>query len=243
MTQIEEITNFYKDAFQALNKNKPTPEINVRFYPYIGINHTIRVRDGKIFVRLAELCQNAPSDAQKSLAYILVGKILRKKIPDSVKNVYKNFAKTAEMREKAIENKRKLGHKKITSANGETYDLNKIFESLNLLYFENSIPKPVLSWSQKRTYRILGHYDSAHETIIVSKSLDDKNVPQFVAEYVLFHEMLHIFHPTEHRNGRRCMHTAKFKRDEKKFAYFEEAENWIERNIKNLKRKAKKKKI
>ena len=242
MIKTEEITGFYEEAFQALNKNKPTPEINVRFYPYIGINHTIRVRDGKVFVRLAELCRNAPSDAQESLAYILVGKILRKKIPDSVKNVYKNYAKTAEMREKAIENKRKLGHKKITSAKGKTYDLNKIFESLNLLYFKNSILKPVLSWSQKRTYRILGHYDSTHETIIISKSLDDKNVPQFVAEYVLFHEMLHIFHPTEHRNGRRCMHTTKFKRDEKKFAYFEDAENWIARNIKTLKRNAKRKK-
>lgn len=241
MIQTEEITNFYKEAFQTLNKKQPIPEISVRFYPYVGINHTIRVRDGKVFVRLAELCRNAPLKVQKSLAYILIGKLLRKKIPAPVKDVYKNFVKTEEMREKAVENKRKHGHKKITRAKGETYDLNKIFESLNLLYFKNSIPKPVLSWSQKRTYRILGHYDSTHETIIISKSLDDEKVPQFVAEYVLFHEMLHIFHPTEHRNGRRCMHTQKFRRDERKFAYFEDAENWIEQNLQNLKRKAKKK--
>ena len=220
MPQIQEITSFYKEAFQHLSQNKITPEINVRFYPYIGINHTIRIRDGKVFVRLAELCRNAPAEAQKSLAYILVGKLLRKKIPARVTNVYKNFVKTAEMREKAVENKRKYGHKKITSARGETYDLDKIFESLNLLYFKNSIPKPVLSWSQKRTYRILGHYDSTHETIIVSKSLDDEKVPQFVAEYVLFHEMLHIFHPTEHRNGRRCMHTREISARREKIRVF-----------------------
>lgn len=243
MIQTEKIKSFYEEAFQTLSKNQPIPEISVRFYPYIGINHTIRVRDGKVFVRLAELCQNAPAEVQKSLAYILTGKLLRKNIPASVKDVYKNFVKTTEVREKAFENKRKLGHKKITSAKGETYDLDKIFESLNLLYFKNSIPKPILSWSQKRTYRILGHYDSAHEAIVISKSLDDKKVPQFVAEYVLFHEMLHIFHPTEHRNGRRCMHTRKFKRDERKFAYFQDAESWIEQNVQNLKRKAKRKKI
>ncbi len=61
-----------------------------------------------------------------------------------------------------------------------------------------------------------------------------------MVEFVIFHEMLHVFYPTEHRNGRLYNHTARFRRDEKKFAYFEEAESWIERNVKNLKRQAKK---
>ncbi|HXH70477.1 MAG TPA: hypothetical protein VNI60_09125, partial [Pyrinomonadaceae bacterium] len=65
-------------------------------------------------------------------------------------------------------------------------------------------------------------------------------VPKFVVEFVVFHEMLHIFHPTTLRNGRRYNHTAQFRHDERKFAYFEEAENWIKRNVKNLKRRAKK---
>ena len=57
----------------------------------------------------------------------------------------------------------------------------------------------------------------------------------------LFHEMLHIAHPTQHINGRRYNHTAAFKRDERKFAYYEEAERWIERNVRRLKKEAKRK--
>ena len=52
--------------------------------------------------------------------------------------------------------------------------------------------------------------------------------------------MLHIAHPTKHVNGRRYNHTAAFKRDERKFAQFEEAERWIEQNVRKLKKEARK---
>ncbi|HEY0460325.1 MAG TPA: SprT-like domain-containing protein [Pyrinomonadaceae bacterium] len=240
MTEIlNEIKTFYEEAFHAFDPKRHTPEIEVRFYPYIGINHTIRVRGGKVFVRIAEICREMPLNAQKALAYILVAKLLRKKVPPPARTIYSNFIKTQEIREKAVENKRRRGRKIITSAEGEFYDLDEIFDALNQTYFRNSLAKPVLSWSSRKTYRILGHHDSAHETVIVSKSLDDRKVPKFVVEYVVFHEMLHIFHPTEHRNGRRFNHTPAFRRNERKFQYFEEAESWIERNVKHLKRRAK----
>lgn len=236
--KLEQIKKFYEEAFQTLNGNRPTPEIEVRFYPYIGINHTIRVRGGKVFVRLAELSESAAPEIQQALAFILVGKLLRKKILSQTVERYREFVKTQEIQARAAANKRAKGRKIVTSPAGENYDLEKIFHKLNLIYFQNSVAKPTLSWSARKTYRILGHHDATHETIVISKSLDDKKVPKFVVEFVVFHEMLHVFHPTTHRNGRRYNHTAQFRRDEKKFAYFEEAESWIERNAKNLKRQA-----
>ena len=239
--QLEQIKYFYEEAFQIYDGKRPIPDIEVRFYPYIGINHTIRVRDGKIFVRIAEICRAMPPNAQKALAYILVAKLLRKKVSPEAREIYSNFIKTQEIRALATENKRARGRKIISSANGDFYNLDEMFVRLNGNYFQDKLPKPVLSWSARKTYRILGHHDSTHKTVIISKSLDDKKVPKYVVEYVLFHEMLHIFHPTEHRGGRRFNHTPQFRRNERKYAYFEEAENWIERNVKNLKRNAKRK--
>ena len=238
---LSEIKNLYEEAFQTFDAKRPTPEIEVRFYPYIGINHTIRVRSGKVFVRIAEICREMPVNEQKALAFILVAKLLRKKVPPRAREIYSAFIKRQEIRERATENKKARGRKIITSAKGEFYNLNEIFDALNQTYFKNSLQKPVLSWSSRKTYRILGHHDSTHETVIISRSLDDKKVPKFVVEYVIFHEMLHIFHPTEHRNGRRFNHTPAFKRNERKFRHFEEADAWIERNVKHLKRKAKNK--
>lgn len=236
------LEKFYEEAFQTLDAKHGTPEIEVRFYPYIGINHTIRLRGGKIFVRLAEICEDAPLNAQKALAFILVAKLLRKKVPPLAAQIYQSFVKSGEMQQKAIENKRARGRKIITSSKGNVYDLDEIFRRLNQTYFGDSIEKPTLSWSARKTYRILGHHDSTHRTIIISRSLDDVKIPNYVVEFVVFHEMLHILHPTTLRSGRRYNHTPQFRRDEKKFIHFREAEDWIERNAGKLKRRAKAKK-
>lgn len=239
MCDLEQIKEFYKQAFKYFDPEAEPPQINAEFYAYVGVNHTIRVRNGEVFVRLAELCQDAPPNFHKAMAFILVGKLRQKKIPLEALKIYRAFVKSSELQSKAHENKRQKGRKFISTFEGEVYDLKEIFDRLNNLYFQNSIQKPTLTWSQKKTFRILGHHDAAHETIVVSKSLDDRRVPPFVVDFVVFHEMLHIFHPTVYRNNRRYNHTPQFRADERKFVHFEDAEVWIEQNANNLKRKAK----
>lgn len=238
--KLELVRELYKEAFQKFDPKGRAPMIDVRYYPYIGINHTIRVRDGGVFVRISELCREMPLAAHKGLAYILVGKLLRKRIPAEAADVYSRYIRSAEVRESATENKRARGRKVVTTSKGEIYDLDAIFDSLNSIYFRSSLPKPVLTWSAGKTYRILGHHDSTHETVVISRSLDSLSVPKYVVEYVVFHEMLHVAHPTVHHNGRRYNHTPTFRRDERKFPHYEQAERWIERNVGKLKRNAKK---
>ncbi|HEX3101711.1 MAG TPA: SprT-like domain-containing protein [Pyrinomonadaceae bacterium] len=238
--EIEDIRALYEEAFRWYDAKRKVPEIEVSFYPYVGINHTIRIRDSRIFVRIGDLCREMPLASHKGLAYILTGKLLRKKIPPGAREIYSKFAKATEVREKAADNKRTKGRKVVTTSKGAVYDLDEIFASLNAEYFGRSIPKPALTWSAKKTYRILGHHDATHDHIAISISLDTPETPRYVVEYVVYHEMLHIHHPTKHVNGRRYNHTAAFKRDEQKFAYYEEAERWVERNVRRLKNEAKK---
>lgn len=237
----ETIGKYYKQAFEIFDKHRQPPEIEVSFYPYVGINHTIRVRNGHVFVRIAEICRDLPASAQRELAMILVAKLYRRRVPTAARDVYAAAVSTDEYRVRAVANKRKHGRKVVTTAKGEVYNLEKIFDSLNMGYFGGSLPKPTLTWSVRKTYRILGHHDSTHKTIVVSKSLDSAKVPKFVVEFIVFHEMLHIHHPAKIVNGRRYHHTPAFRRNEQKFRYYEEAEAWIERNVKKLKREAKKK--
>lgn len=235
----EEIAEFYREAFEKLDNKRLSPEIEVSFYSYIGINHTIRMRSGKVFVRISEMFRSASAEVQKSLAFILVAKLLRKKIPPASELAYREFSKSRDIQELALENKRSRGRKIITSSKGDFYDLEEIFARLNKIYFNNHLAKPILSWSARKTFRRLGHHDTIHRTIIISKSLDNRKVPKFVVEFVVFHEMLHIYHPAEKQNGRHFYHTPAFRRDEKKFKYFKEAESWIEQNVRLLKRRAK----
>jgi hypothetical protein len=190
-------------------------------------------------VRIGEICGDMPLPCHRGLAYVLVGKLLRKRIPAGARDVYAAYSKSDAVRERAAERKRTRGRKVVTSAKGSVYDLDEIFDEVNRQYFAGSIPRPVLTWSARKTYRILGHHDATHEHVAISRSLDSRDVPRYIVEYVVFHEMLHIAHPTRHVNGRRYNHTPAFRRDERKFVHYEAAERWIEQNVRRLKRAAK----
>ncbi len=238
---ISQINDLYAEAFRWYDPKRPVPPLHITFYPYIGINHTIRIRNAEVFIRIGSICEEMPIVSHKGLAYILVGKLLRKRIPNGAREVYSAYIKSDSIRLKASASKRASGRKVFTTSKGAVYDLDEIFADLNAGYFNNAIPKPALTWSARKTYRILGHHDATHEHIAISTSLDSPNVPKYVVEYVVFHEMLHVRHPTKHINGRRYNHTQAFKKDEQKFAYFKEAEKWIERNVRKFKKEAKRK--
>jgi hypothetical protein len=224
------IKNFYQSAFEKLDRQKRrSPEVSVEFYPYVGLRHTIRIREGTVFVRLSDLSKQAAPAIHEALAFVLVSKLLRRPAPETYSQIYRNYAAEPEIGERA-NNSRKLRGRKITTApRGAVYDLEEIFRQINKTYFQNRLKQPVLSWSQTRTRRVFGHQDAVHDTIIISRTLDDRRVPEFVVEFVLYHELLHVVHPTRIVNGKRRIHSAAFRRDERKFFRFEEAEKWLEK--------------
>ena len=77
--------------------------------------------------------------------------------------------------------------------------------------------------------RSLGHYDAAHNTIVVSRVFDRPSSPRYAIEYLLYHEMLHLRHPVKMRGLRRCVHSREFKADESKFPQLREALAFLKR--------------
>ena len=222
------LSKLFSEAFRQLGGNGSRLEIEVRFYPYAGINHKIRLRSGRVYVRLSDIFENAPADVHRALAFILVAKLLSKRTPEIHERVYRAYAYSPQVLRALDLARRERGRKIVSSARGRVYDLDKMFQRLNRRYFEESLEKPVLTWSQRRTRRILGHHDAAHDTIVISKTLDDKDVPSWLVEYVLYHEMLHIKHPARLIKGRRYYHTNAFRAEEHRFPYYEEAQRWLE---------------
>lgn len=238
-SRLDQIRELYAEAFRRYAPKSPIPPIHITFYPYVGINHTIRLRNSEIFVRIGDICSDMPMLSQKGLAYILVGKLLRKKIIDGAEEIYSAYIKSDHIQKKAAQDKRARGRKVVTTSKGNVYDLEEIFSDVNKRYFGDMMPRPVLTWSSQKTYHILGHHDATHNQITISQSLDSPETPRYIVEYVMFHEMLHIAHPAKNINGRRYHHTAEFKRDEKRFAFYEKAESWIQRNVNRLRKEVK----
>ena len=123
--------------------------------------------------------------------------------------------------------RRQRGVKRLSSYRGQFHDLLSLFKKINETYFENKIEIRHLSWSQKPTRTTLGHFDAAHETIIVNRRLDNPRVPQYVLSYVIYHEMLHVLMGEElTENGRRIHHN-RFRKAEREFEEYSEAKAFI----------------
>jgi hypothetical protein len=225
---MNDVKKLFLDAFHHLGRNRGIPVIDVRFYPYAGLRHTIRVRSGQVYVRLSDLIKDCPPEVMRSLAFVLVARLLGKKVPAVHERVYRDYTLTPDVMRSSDIARRHRGRKMISSAQGSAYDLEKMFSKLNRRYFDSSLEKPTLTWSQRKTRSILGHHDRVYETITISKSLDSAQVPDWFVEFILYHEMLHIKHAARMINGRRYYHTSAFRQDERRFARYEEAQRWLE---------------
>jgi hypothetical protein len=62
---------------------------------------------------------------------------------------------------------------------------------------------------------------------VLSKILDRTEVARIAVEYVMFHEMLHLRYPVEHKGARRCVHTPEFKLAEQQFEGLKEAKDLL----------------
>ncbi len=131
-------------------------------------------------------------------------------------------------------------HLKKSLSKGVYHDLEKIFEELNIKYFDNAINARI-TWgkfgpSTKRRRSIkLGSYCSREKKIVIHPALDRASVPKLCVERVLHHEMLHQKFPvTQSRSGRRCIHHATFKAAEKEFEDGQLADTWFKDNLGQL---------
>jgi predicted metal-dependent hydrolase len=112
---------------------------------------------------------------------------------------------------------------------GRHFDLEKLFEELNARYFDGKLRRPHIGWSNRSWRRQFGCYDPGPNHILLNRRMDRPGVPQFAVEYVLFHEMLHVKHPTRRSGCSLVSHSREFREEEKRFAEFERARQVLDR--------------
>ena len=231
---FETVEEIYARVFRALKPRTALPRVSVRFRKYANANSRISLANGNLLVDISDLLKDAPAPIQEALALILLSKLFRL-IPDqSAVARYRHYLHRADIRQMLQAAKGARGRKTIRPPQGEVYDLCKLFEDLNLQYFDGAMPLPQLGWSSKGSRTTLGHYDPSHHIIVLTRLLDSPEASELVVKYVLFHEMLHLKFPAEYRAGRRCVHTKEFKKAEKKFKHFEEAKRELRRFVESL---------
>jgi predicted metal-dependent hydrolase len=225
----EKLLAIFEESYRELRPRAPAPQLQVEFFPFANVNNTIRLRDGRLLVRLSDLLEGAPEAVLRAIAHILLAKMYRKPIAAAQAIRYRRYVSSHEIANKANQVRQLRGWKKLQTPRGHVYHLEEIFEDLNRRFFYGLMARPLLSWSQQRARNSLGHYDPAHNTIVVSRIFDHPLVPRYAVEYLLYHEMLHLKHPVKLRGNRRCVHSPEFQAEERLFPELEQAKTFLKR--------------
>ena len=225
----EGLLEIFQDSYRELRPASALPEVKIEFFAFANVNNTIRLREGRLLVRLSDLLEGAPETVLRAIAHILLAKMYRKPIDRAHAVRYRKYVASHEIVRKAHLVRQMRGRKRLRAPQGHLYNLDEIFEDLNARFFHGLLARPRMSWSQTRTRRILGHYDPAHNAIIISRIFDHFGVPRYAVEYIVYHEMLHLKHPVKLRGSRRCVHSAEFQAEEKLFPRLADANAFLKR--------------
>ncbi|HYL93044.1 MAG TPA: M48 family peptidase [Alphaproteobacteria bacterium] len=227
------LASLFEKVYHELFPEASLLEVDIRFFPFTSLNNTIRLREGRILVRLSDLLEGAPRPVLHAILHILLAKLFRRTIDARYLVRYRKFAANQALSVRIHQVRHIRGRKTIHGADGSHYHLERIFDDLNQRFFHGLMARPPMSWSRNHARRNLGHYDPAHNTIVVSRILDHASVPRYAVEYLVYHEMLHLRHPVRLQGDRRCVHSAAFRAEEKLFPQLAEAKKYLRNHLRS----------
>lgn len=227
LPQPESTEQIFQRVYAEISRSGEAPPVRLQVRPYVATVGKLRLAGGVLELRLSQTIASAPATVREALAWILISRLFRAAPPGHWVRHYRQYMNRKEVRRLHQAVRATRSRKYISGPQGRVYNLAEIFASLRDRYFGPLMPAPQLGWSRRPSRTLLGHYDHAHNAIILSSWLDRPEVPRYVVEYVMYHEMLHMKHPVEHRRHRRSVHPPAFREDEKRFERLAEARAWL----------------
>jgi len=205
------------------------PRFRVEFYPYSSLVLTIRRREDAVWVRLSDLLLRAPLNVLEAAAALLLSRVYRRRAPAALTAPYLEYARSDRTRARINHMRGRRIRPGAAGPQGRHFDLEKLFEELNARYFDGKLQRPHIGWSSRSWRRQFGCYDPGPNHILLNRRMDRPGVPRFAVEYVLFHEMLHVKHPTRRSGCSLVSHSREFREEEKRFAEFAKARRVLDR--------------
>jgi hypothetical protein len=205
------------------------PRFRVEFYPYASLVLTIRRREDAVYVRFSDLLRRAPLAVFEGAAALLLARVYRRKAPRNLVEPYLDYARSDRTRRRISRMRHGRVRLASTGPQGRHFDLERIFDQLNEQYFGGELARPHIGWSARSWRRQFGCYDPGPNQILLNRRMDDPRVPLVAVAYVLFHEMLHVKHPTRRSGCTLLSHSPEFRAEEKLFPEFERAREILDR--------------
>jgi hypothetical protein len=112
------------------------------------------------------------------------------------------------------------------TSEGDTRNLEESVDRLEEMGLVKRDPSIYLTWTKEPNVRKVGYCSVLMKVIVISKTFDTEMIPDFVLDYVVYHEYVHHiigFDPLGRKHGQN------FQELEDRFTRKDEAESWLRR--------------
>lgn len=212
-------------AFLEVGRRFGFDEVEASYYPFKEFKTTWQRVGTNASFKVTDYLKGAEEAVLQDFAGCLFTRIQRQRREVYTSKV-RDFLRSEEFvrlnQEKYLKRSRNL----TLSSFGTTYDLEVLLNSLRRKSLVQNGEGTFLSWTDRPNRFRMGYCSVLMRVVAISSALDSTVVPDFVAEYVLYHEMLHLDTGTD---SLRSYHDAEFKRRERLYPRWREAENWLKK--------------
>ncbi len=231
-----------RDLLARLERRRPGRFRSVTLTDNRSTIVSARERPSGLEVRIHRCFAEAPPAAVDAVADFLLGRkrgARRREALAAIREHFRRQAATPGLTgPRAPEARRR---RLVLRPVGRALDLRQVRDALNERFFGGELAVRI-TWGRAPSRRRrrcgysvrLGTYSERDNLVRVHRCLDRADVPRYVVEAVVYHEMLHAAVPPVVENGRRRIHTPEFRRRERLFRRHDRAERWLERHLPRL---------
>ena len=204
------------------------------------------VAGGRVAVRIHRCFTEASEETLGCVAAFVLDRVRGAKRREALAAIRRHFERhrPASSSHPSAQAKPRQVRQIVSQPVGRYVDLRQIRDDLNQRFFAGEIEVEI-TWGRapaarrrrrRRGFSIrLGSYSAEQRLVRIHRALNRRDVPRYVIESIVYHEMLHAAIPALGGRGRkRRLHTPEFRRRERLYPHHERAQRWIDKNLARL---------
>lgn len=212
------------EVFQSAGRKHGYEDIAAEFAPFKEFKSVWRRWGTKIRFQISDYMEGAGQEVLEDFAGSLYKRIAKKGSADLYTPRLRSWLGSGAFISRSqplyLERSRNLS----LDHRGEVYDLQEAYLGLRERGLVGECPDAVFNWTVRSNRMRVGYCSVLMKVIAVSSILDSEEVPEFVHEYVLYHEILHLEDGIQ--SGCRH-HTSSFRARERLHPQWKESEEWL----------------
>lgn len=214
-----------KESFSIIGREFGYENVDAEFAPFKELKIKWQRSKGKAEFKVSDYLADADRQIMDDIARALFSRISGNKMngyPESMNAWVTSDEFISANRPMYLRRSKNLSR----TAEGDVRNLEDSRRRLIVAGLIPDYPDVLISWTRGPNVRRVGYCSVLMKVIAISSVFDNEAIPEFVMDYVVYHEFLHImagFNPFGRKHG------PEFKAEERKYPRRDEAEQWLKK--------------